>query len=136
MKKKKSEIKWIDVPIHPLPRHISFVLEDILTELRQIREAVEKTGVYPIPNPSYRYPDDRPLPTNYPPWPQYYSDGTKWEPPARPWHPTGYTLSPGINAPGIMSAPPGEYCVPSGDGLRPKDCYTKKELEDKFGVKK
>jgi len=112
MKKKKSEIKWIDVPIHPLPRHISFVLEDILTELRQIREALGKTGAYPIPN--------------YPAYPSTYP----------PWYPPGCVITSGINAPGIMSAPPGEYCVPSGERLRPKDCYTKKELEDKFGVKK
>ena len=85
--KSKPKFEWTDVPARPLPRHVSFVLEDILSELRQIREAMEKTGTYPIPNPSFRFPDDRPLPTNYPPWyPQY--------------------------------------------------CYTKKELEDKFGVKK
>jgi len=119
------------------------ILEEILSELRKIREAMEKTGTYPIPNPSFRFPDDRPpwnpdIPQSPfpPPWPPYCSDRTKWEPPASPWHPTGYTLSSGINAPGTMAAPPGDYCVPSGERLRPKDCYTKKELEDKFGVKK
>jgi hypothetical protein len=119
MKKKKPDIKWTDIIIPPLPRDTSFILEGILVELRKIREAVEKTGAYPIPNPSFRFPDDRPLSTNYP-----------------PWYPPGCVITSGMNAPGTMAAPPGDYCVPSGERLRPKDCYTKKELEDKFGVKK
>jgi hypothetical protein len=136
MKKKKSEIKWIDVPIRPLPRHISFVLEDILTELRQIREDLGKTGAYPVPRPGYPvYPDDRP------PW----NPDIPPSPFPTPWTPVWYcssgcsphySVSPGINAPGTMAAPPGDYCDSSGEGLRPKDCFTKKELEDKFGVKK
>jgi len=119
MKKKKPDIKWTDILIPPLPRDTSFILEGILVELRKIREAVEKTGAYPIPNPSFSFPDDRPLSTNYP-----------------PWYPPGCVITSGMNAPGTMAAPPGDYCDSSGEGLRPKDCYTKKELEEKFGVKK
>jgi len=115
----KEYFKGFTMQMTPRPREVGFVLEDILSELRQIREAMEKTGTYPIPNPSFSFPDDRPLSTNYP-----------------PWYPPGCVITSGMNAPGTMSTPPGEYCDSSGEGLRPKDCYTKKELEDKFGVKK
>jgi hypothetical protein len=138
--KPKLKFEWTDIPARPL----STILEEILIELRKIREAMEKTGTYPVPNYPV-YPNNQPPwnpdipPSPFPtPWtPVWYcSDGTKWEPPASPWHPTGYTLSSVTNAPGTMATPPGEYCDSSGEGLRPKDCFTKKELEDKFGVKK
>ena len=87
--KSKPKFEWTDVPARLLPRNVSFVLEDILTELRQIREAMEKTGAYPIPNPSY------------PNWnPVYY---------VSPGLATHYSVSSGINAPGEMAAPPGCY---------------------------
>ena len=53
--KSKPKFEWIDVPIRPLPRHVSFVLEDILMELRKISESIEKVGIYPVPSwyPTY-----------------------------------------------------------------------------------
>jgi len=39
--KSKPKFEWTDPPARPLPRDISFVLEDILVELRTMRELDE-----------------------------------------------------------------------------------------------
>jgi hypothetical protein len=102
----KEYFKGFTMQMTPRPREVGFVLEDILSELRQIRETMEKTGAYPVPNPNYPvYPGEYPGPNPIPWYPPYY------------FTPSVTNVDPKF-------------------GVDVNNTYTPREMEDKFGVKK